>query len=291
MSSLPPEFQRVVRILSVNRAVLIAAYALYYWDLLALFPLEYTHIWKSKRTPTKILYLLNRYVTLFIGFANGYLTLNFIPAASCKRIPMVQPLFSTTIIALCGCISTLRVYTIWNRDKRILALLSTTLVCCVTVMVYFSTQQQALLLPVFLTEPAGFTNCLSTRTDSKADNEIILWTMPLVFDSLVLTLTIARYFRMRSRTGGMEIPILRKIVNKHISYFAMITTLNVINVAFFSQPDPTLKPSNAVLTLTLTSMMSARLVLSLFAPASLPLVRASRVTPGRAVEVNGSGAG
>lgn len=102
-------------------------------------------------------------------------------------------------------------------------------------LVLHNSRDTALLLPVFLTEPAGFTNCLSTRTDSKADNEIILWTMPLVFDSLVLTLTIARYFRMRSRTGGMEIPILRKIVNKHISYFAMITTLNVINVAFFSR--------------------------------------------------------
>jgi predicted membrane protein len=58
LTTLPPEFQRVVHILSVNRAILIAVYSLYYWDLLALFPQEYRYIWKSKTTPTKVCYLL-----------------------------------------------------------------------------------------------------------------------------------------------------------------------------------------------------------------------------------------
>ncbi|GAA5962416.1 hypothetical protein JCM3765_004287 [Sporobolomyces pararoseus] len=184
MQTLPPEFQQVVDVLRANRATLIAAYSLYYWDLLVLFPIEYRYVWKAKMTSTKVFYLLNRYVTLVIGWVNGYLTLN--PVSN------------------------------------------------------------ALLLPSFLSEAAGFTNCLSTRTDGKSDYEIILWTPPLLFDSVVLALTIFRYFQLRRHTGGIEIPILRKIVNKHILYFALITTLNIINVAFFSQNDPTLKPSNAV---------------------------------------------
>ncbi|GAA5981284.1 hypothetical protein JCM5350_006086 [Sporobolomyces pararoseus] len=237
MQTLPPEFQQVVDVLRANRMTLIAAYSLYYWDLLALFPIEYRYVWKAKMTPTKVFYLLK----------------------------------------LCGCITTIRVWAIYNHDKRILASLSIVLTACGVIMVYFSTQQNSLLLPPFLAEAAGFTNCLSTQTNSKVVFETILWTPPLVFDTVVLCLTIFRYFQIRHHTGGIEIPILRKIVNKHILYFALITTLNIINVAFFSQKDPTLKPSNAVFTLTLTSIMSARLVLSLLTPAPPPFVKSSKL--------------
>jgi hypothetical protein len=58
ITTLPPEYQRIVRILLANRANLIAAYALYYWDLVSLFPLEYKYVWKSRTTPIKVFYLL-----------------------------------------------------------------------------------------------------------------------------------------------------------------------------------------------------------------------------------------
>lgn len=64
---------------------------------------------------------------------------------------------------------------------------------------------------------------------------VFLWTPPLTFDILILSLTVYRYFDLRHRTGGVEIPILRKIVMKHLFYFGVITTSNAINVGFFAR--------------------------------------------------------
>ncbi|GAA6007731.1 hypothetical protein JCM11491_003945 [Sporobolomyces phaffii] len=292
-TSLPPAFQRIVTILLANRVNLITAYGLYYWDMIALFPLEYKYVWRSRTTSIKVFYLLNRYVTLVIGWANAYLTMNHIPLSVCAKMTMTQPLFSTTVVAYVRS----RILEAVMKTHRRTATMSGSalasrrfeytlfgivtsgysLVCCITMMIYFSTQQQELLLPVFLTDVAGFTNCLSTRTDSRQFYEILLWTPPLTFDALILFLTIFRYFLLRRKTGGTEIPIMRKIVNIHILYFALIASMNAINVGFFAQSDPTLRPSNAVMTLTLTSMMSSRLVLALLAPTPPPAPSSSQV--------------
>ncbi|GAA5823837.1 hypothetical protein JCM5353_006374 [Sporobolomyces roseus] len=264
MSALPPAFQKIVDSLSAGRVNLVTAYALYYWELLALLPLEYKYVWRSKLSPIKVFYLLNRYVTLVIGWCNAYLTLEKLPLHLCQRLSQAQPMFSTVIIT---------VYAIWNCDKRILILLCVWLTACATIMVAVSTKHAGLVLPDFLSDAAGFTNCLSTKTGKDNYWLVFLWTPPLTFDILILSLTVYRYFDLRHRTGGVEIPILRKIVMKHLFYFGVITTSNAINVGFFAQSDETLKPANAVLTVTLTSILSARLVLSLFAPAPLPLVK------------------
>lgn len=82
--------------------------------------------------------------------------------------------------------------------------------------------------------------CADTRMDTGSSGKdnywlVFLWTPPLTFDILILSLTVYRYFDLRHRTGGVEIPILRKIVMKHLFYFGVITTSNAINVGFFAR--------------------------------------------------------
>ncbi|GAA5880464.1 hypothetical protein JCM16303_005391 [Sporobolomyces ruberrimus] len=237
---LPPAFQKVVNSLRANRTGLVTAYGIYYWDMLAVAPLEYRYVWKARTTPIKVFFLLNRYITLVMGFANAYLTMNHIPVDMCKKMALRLHLDNTGLRNLeqgqedIG-FTLLGAYRVHNSHDL----------------------------------------CFDATASKAAIFDLLMWLPPLVFDSVVLTLTVYRYFDLRQRTGGIEIPILRKIAIKHVWYFGIIATTNCVNVGFFAQSDPTLKPSNAVLTITLTSIMSSRLVLSLLAPAPPPSVKRS----------------
>jgi len=76
----------------------------------------------------------------------------------------------------------------------------------------------------------------SRRNPQANSSKLYRWIAPLCFDFLILFLTIFRSCSLRRKAGstGSSPTGLRKIVNKHILYFAVITIVNGLNVGFYA---------------------------------------------------------
>ncbi|GAA5827355.1 hypothetical protein JCM5353_007554 [Sporobolomyces roseus] len=264
---------------------------LFMWDFIASFPQESRYVWKSKWTPLKTFWLLNRYTTMIAAITYGVLILgkfpqgefpnshyssspyivniddltSAFPSGLCSKIYWLQPVLGTLTITFCAVIAAIRVHAIFNRDRRILFLLITSLFASLTVTIVMLTQTDPLVTPQVA--KVRFAGCMATQNDQKTF--IISWIAPLCFDSLILFLVIFRSCSLRRKAGSSGSPTgLRKIVNKHILYFAVIAIVNGLNVGFYAFADPALKSINVPATIALTSIMSSRLVLSLYSDSS-----------------------
>ncbi|KAF8522672.1 hypothetical protein JB92DRAFT_3269039 [Gautieria morchelliformis] len=117
----------------------------------------------------------------------------------------------------------LRIYAIWRRDKRVLALLSVLWVA----QVGFCAMVMAFTKRVPL--PRGFVGCILTGSGRLFTP---FWVMPLITDSVVFLLTILRT-RLYANENGRTFPLLQLFIRDGTLYFLCIFSANLLNVVLF----------------------------------------------------------
>ncbi|GAA6064337.1 hypothetical protein JCM10212_002313 [Sporobolomyces blumeae] len=125
----------------VAREYLIAFLTVLIWDFIATFPSEVRLIWRAKVTPLKILYLSNRYWTLCAQTWTAVLLLGHISTDFCSKAFWTLLVCGIGTILLCDSIVAMRVFAVWERNRRILYTWTPTLV--------FNAITLALILGVF----------------------------------------------------------------------------------------------------------------------------------------------
>ncbi|GAA5822629.1 hypothetical protein JCM10212_004342 [Sporobolomyces blumeae] len=235
------------------------------WDMAVTLPVEIRHVWRAKWSLIKSFFLLNRSWTLASLSIEAYLALGKISPDLCNRVFLFTPIAAFLITLFCSCISTIRVYAIYNRDRRILAALLLGLFASTGVQASLIARASPLSLPAPVKQAIDFFGCLAVAKTGESESALLfVWVAALLFDSLVLFLTAWRHSALKRRSGGIGVPVMRQVVARHLVYFSAIFAAKVINVVFFALRDPALRTLNAPMQLVLSSLLTSRLVLWLF---------------------------
>jgi len=184
--------------------------ALFYFEYFITLGDEIEHVWRRKRSPVSIIYLLNRYLGFF-----GYIIFSlglFDPAFGtngpiCKRYAKYEGSLSITLTTFSCILMTFRAYAIYGQSKLVLAGLVVIMVAQVG-WAAFSFIGESLAV-----QPPPFSACvLSGTTDLPGLN-----LFPLIFDSTVLALTLGRTIKV-----SRSIPTMRVLLRDGIMYFVVI---------------------------------------------------------------------
>ncbi|GAA5959779.1 hypothetical protein JCM21900_006380 [Sporobolomyces salmonicolor] len=190
--------------------------------------------------------------------------------ALCQHIYLFQPAGNILVLFFCACILLTRILALYERSRKLLWGLILLLALQVGVMVGATTQFRPLLLAPDLAEAVNFYGCVAIAHDVKAGAFVaVFWAAPLVFDTVILVLTVLRVLCIRRRSGPM--PILRQFLRDGVFYYMVVFATDVANVSLYAQSDTTIQNFSSPASTVLTSLMASRLVLSLFSKSSLSL--------------------
>ncbi|GAA5839210.1 hypothetical protein JCM3766R1_003142 [Sporobolomyces carnicolor] len=238
----PPAYLK--HALEAGRVTVICWLVLYLFDFFLTFAAERRHVWRTRWTPLKTFYFCNRYVTLAAIVGNAVLVLAQWTPAACSKICWIQPVLCTVAVTL-----------------------ALPLLIMSGLTIGLSTQVKPFVVPAALSDQLKYAGCIAVQ--SRKRTFLVIWILPLCFDCLVLLLALGRSISLRRKaSAGSAVHTLVRIVNKHVLYFSIIAACNALNVAFFIFADPSLKSINVPATVALTSILTDRLVLSLFSTSS-----------------------
>ncbi|KAF8495004.1 hypothetical protein JB92DRAFT_2748461, partial [Gautieria morchelliformis] len=196
-------------------------------------------VWKQSLSGATILFAINRYIT----------PLKFVV----EVVAFHSPAWSKNVL-----IMMLRVYAIWERNRRILAVLGflwvTQVAFCTMALVY---SQRVPLPPVLV-------GCILTGSIARGNLFTPFWIMPLITDSAVFLLTLWRT-QKHSRRHGNKMPLFHVLQRDGALYFLCIFSANLLNVVLYLVCDATedLKAIGAGFSQIITCVMISRLVINL----------------------------
>ncbi|KAH8914716.1 hypothetical protein BT69DRAFT_1201421, partial [Atractiella rhizophila] len=233
-------------------------YSVTVWDWILALPKEYQRIWKNQWSLIKILYLFNRYWTLIVlGLSLASFLSNF-TQQTCERFVIWIPALCMWTTVCSECILLVRTYAIWQKNKYVLwgllALLTGEIAVLLTSLHVF--RRTATAVPISGTGP-----CIATGAKNGKDFTVAYWVSPIVFDSVVLILTVYKctnYMRQGART-----PLLKVFFRDGLLYFGCIFICNLINTIFYLLPNPALEAVNSPMSLLLTSVACSHIILNL----------------------------
>jgi len=150
----------------------------------------------------------------------------------------------------------LRVYALWGRSNRILALLVFLWLLQVCLSAVAMTASEVVVLP------PKFFGCIEAGSGSIWTP---FWVMPLVSDTFVFILTILGT-RNEGSNERKAMPMIERFRRDGVLYFVCIFGANLLNTCLFLAATEDLKSLGAPFSQLLTSVMVSRLVLNLRAP-------------------------
>ncbi|KZP25301.1 hypothetical protein FIBSPDRAFT_783251, partial [Athelia psychrophila] len=232
------------------------------WDWVISLPREWRFIWKTHWTPVKVAYLFCRYWVMAVV---PYLLYCFVMDHSletCQRIfniPVVLALWNqvgSQVILL------IRTYAFFNRSRYILGALSTAMAGVVSYQLYVATAPEMNLLP-FVTPPFNKGPCFPSSKPHSA-HLLGFFIAPLLWDTIVTTITVVKAFNIRRSSGGAPSSrLIQTFLREGVFYYLLISVANLINGIFYLQPRQVISAINIPLSVMLGPVLACRLILDL----------------------------
>ncbi|GAA5830227.1 hypothetical protein JCM3766R1_002831 [Sporobolomyces carnicolor] len=233
------------------------------WDTLATLPNEWRYIHRAKWTPLKVMFLVNRYYTIAAQASTVFLLLAPLSPDTCRKIFWGFATDGIAVMFFCDCIIAIRVYAVYEKSRRISYLLIGMLAADLGLMTGAATQLRPVIYSPELRAALQFEGCAAAIPNGRYTwlISVIYWSPPLVFNAISLALIFRRNLELARQAG--RIPILQRMLKDGLFFFSVIMAANLVNVILVvSQTSPALKNFNIPASLTLTSLMCSRLVLS-----------------------------
>ncbi|KAH8919357.1 hypothetical protein BT69DRAFT_1284883 [Atractiella rhizophila] len=256
--TLPAQIVFLDNVLNDSRVYLTAIVAVYFWEYIVTFPMEYSRMWKAERwTFVRAAFFFNRYWGLGLAVLFMITFWSEIPSATCKKIHFIQPVWALLLIWSNEFLLGARVYAIWNQNRMIAYGLATLSTVGVAVKIFIFVQDEPLPIP----DGFGLKGCISNGGVSYI---WLHWAIPLFYDAVVFALTLIPLFKYY-KTGGST-PLLEAFFRDGALFFFVSAAVNGVNVVYFVIPGVTNNAFNTPLALLVAPMMAARVVLNLRAP-------------------------
>ncbi|GAA5844882.1 hypothetical protein JCM3766R1_004380 [Sporobolomyces carnicolor] len=237
-----------------SQIYLVVFASLLVWDWLMLLPLEVAHIHRSKLSPLKACYLLNRYVVLALTSICTALIMGNIPQDICRKTAWIETFTLAYTMVITDCVLMLRVYALFERTRKAAVLLVTLLAFEISALVAASAQTRPLLLPPVITDYLVFPGCLSGQIGRNGSG--ILWLLsgaPLIVNTLLLAATLYRSWTIRKAIGTTP-PIIERLLQGGAQYFVAILIFNLLNCYFWLQPNEVMRSFNVCANIVTTLM-------------------------------------
>ncbi|KAJ6526950.1 hypothetical protein DFH09DRAFT_1187193 [Mycena vulgaris] len=234
------------------------------WDWLSCLPREWTTIWKSRWSPIKFLYCVVRYYTLLVLVVTDVWFFATWSEASCARYIRVLPGIAVLIDLSIELVLAIRIYALYGFDRKIGAFLVGLVVVFLCVMIAVP-----ILAFDYTRLPSWPGPCMVTGKPSIAGPKFIIafYAAPMTFDLIMTAMTLYRLFQQNRQFGGAS-SLMNRMVRDGLFYFFAITSLNMLTVVFFLQPDVVIQPINAPMSIQMSSLFCCRLILNLRAESA-----------------------
>ncbi|GAA5847020.1 hypothetical protein JCM3766R1_005900 [Sporobolomyces carnicolor] len=233
------------------------------WDTISTLRVEYEVIWKRQWTLLKAVYLLNRYGTLVLEILSAAVILTPMSQDACHRIYWIQPLTIVFVIIICQSIMAVRIFAIYERERRMGYLLGILVALEAIGCIAASTRIVPLNLFPLIADALELNGCLVVAKEGEAGRVVlILAVFPFTFDTIILALAAYRSISLH-RKYRVKIPLLRTVVRDGLLYYLAISATHVATTVLWFQNDITVKSFNVPSSIVIPSLMCSRLILSL----------------------------
>ncbi|RPD80219.1 hypothetical protein L226DRAFT_609155 [Lentinus tigrinus ALCF2SS1-7] len=258
-----------------NCLTLVGFTVLYYDYILTLFS-EIEFFWKSASISTvSVLFVIIRYYGVIgpIPLILEYFA--DLPENSCRQLQTYHQAFAISSQAIVAVMLVVRTYALYDRSRRILALLIVThvggaIACLITIVTSRS--------PINTITPLPFTffGCDLSLTNEQGIHLALAWAAMLWFDTTIFVLTLVQAFRVRRYFPG---GLLEIMFRDGTIYYGILVASNVSNIITFmvTRSGSPLKGMDTTLTNVLSTTLTSRLILNIRDPS---LRRVERTTTG-----------
>jgi len=248
----------------------VAGFCLLLYDMAITLDIEINLVWPAPFSLVKVLFLFNRYVVPGVYIWNVYMlsgTITSVPGNSyCFNFfafnLAMQAITSNGVGAT---LILLRVYALYDRNKRILTLLVTLLLAELGITLGVSMYASVVLRDEMVFEPMFGTCALLAHLSW-------LWVVFLpmiIFDVTVFVLILWKTWE-HVRTTGMQKSLLSQMLYDGVAYFAVMLAGESLNVAAFSSFPATLYLVGMQIMWSLNTTMVSRIYLTLRDTAARP---------------------
>lgn len=225
--------------LQIIRYLSFVTFAVYFYDYMLTLSMEVDRIWRRRLSVTSLLFLFLRYTTpiemvislsIFVPlFPASWVRRKGLPGRAvysknrCRGLIRAGSLLNILHLFLVACIVSLRTFALSGRNKNVLVLLLSSLICQPVVMLVLSLQTKILVM-------GGF--CITVGRNNSNNYITIFWWYPLIMDTLVFISTVY-YIRRRRDETGQQCSISNAIMKDGTLYFVVICLINMTNLIFF----------------------------------------------------------
>ncbi|KAH7916463.1 hypothetical protein BJ138DRAFT_1108826 [Hygrophoropsis aurantiaca] len=244
----------------VTQVYFCCMYAVVLWDWVISLPREWRFIWRTHWTPVKIAYLFCRYWVIAVV---PYLLFAFVvshPKEMCEKIFKVPVALAMWNQVGSESVLLIRTYAFFNRNIYILVGLITALAGVVAYQLYVDTSQMILL--EFVTPPFDVGPCFPASKPHSA-HLLGFFIAPLLFDTIVTSMTVWKAFAIRRRSGGPSSKLIQTFLREGVFYYILISIANLINGIFYLQPRQVISAINIPLSVMMAPVLACRLILDL----------------------------
>ncbi|KAJ6594698.1 hypothetical protein B0H19DRAFT_1096499 [Mycena capillaripes] len=250
---------RFLHVVNVAQTYIACTTSILVWDWLSCLPQEWRYIWKRAGwSPIKVLYCLVRYYTLLVLIVTDVWFFAGWSESSCARYVRILPGIAVLIDLSIELVLALRIYALYGCSKKIGAFLVVFIAGFLAVMIAVP-----ILAFDYTRLPSWPGPCIVTGKSSIAGPKFIIafYASPMAFDIVMTAMTVYKVMDHNRRGGSSS--LMNRMVRDGLFYFFAITSLNLMNVIFFIQPNELIQAINAPMSIQISSVLCCRLILNL----------------------------
>jgi len=203
------------------RTAVAGLYTIFLYEFSLLLDREYRTIYKSRWSPTKLLYLTCRFLPLIAGpfYLGAYMFDHDLE--TCQRFLFILSTLDVILTCVPHCIYTLRAWAFTGATRLSLLIYLPCLFAYCFVIAWH--QLYGVILPTGLFQVLGKTACLKTYADTKVNYYRRMLAATISLDSIVgLTVAIHCY-----RIRGPQTRLSRLLVTQGLLYYPLMFSLNI----------------------------------------------------------------
>jgi len=222
--------------------------ALLVYDILLQINDEYRHVWKSRWTLIKCLYMWTRYST-FIS-----IIISLVNLSECNKITTFTTAFSGSIIGVTELILMVRTYTLYERSKKLLAFFFVLWFSIAGVAIWAVTKW--ISAPSFGSSDAGTVSCWLSDS-SGVGIGLVCYVCLLVGESAIVFLTLCKVLR---KFHHNKTALLNSLYSDGVLFYLAIWPFTIATVACLFWAPPGLNNLPDAPVLVMHSVLSCHLI-------------------------------
>ncbi|KAI0651343.1 hypothetical protein C8Q79DRAFT_922130 [Trametes meyenii] len=262
----------------INRIFASIAFGILWYDFVLTIPREVERYWKGGRSWASTFYFLNRYTSVISHVPVVVEFFAVMPEATCRRLQLYHQILAALTQCIVGVLLMLRTYALYNRNRKVVYLLSSICALGGAVSVWAIVSVRGLHVRSFQ-DIVIYAGCDLTLSERQGYYLAAAWSSILVFDFAIFALTLVQALRV-GRTWSHS--LFRIMLRDGTIYFGILVICYFSNILTYIFAQPVYKGVSTTLTnvldgipllLSISTTLTTRLMLNIRDPELLELPR------------------